>query len=238
MEGGAVFGGGKYETNSRVTISAIPSSGYKFVRWTGGVSSTSASYILTVTNNVTATAVFEKSEESTTQEAICDIYNGYTSGLTDLFKSRGSLTREQEQFIISLANIAAFHELGASMQTLQTDLINYPSFNILYSKLNKLNNHERYTQGWTPNLNLSSWEYDALVSPEVGNTGFQLKFYFTKEGETNALGLVIDGLAIHTIEAALEFLERKMIDNTSVSDDFLYDMHRFNALNFMSKYCR
>lgn len=57
-EGGTVTGGGTYEYGSSVTLTATASSGYKFVRWSDGV--TTASRTVTVTGNAAYTAVFEK----------------------------------------------------------------------------------------------------------------------------------------------------------------------------------
>ncbi len=41
----------------------------------------------------------------------------------------------------------------------------------------------------------------------------------------------------HTVEGALEYLEGYLRDNHGFNDDFLYDMHFYNALNFMGDYC-
>ncbi len=46
----------------------------------------------------------------------------------------------QEQFIISLANLAAMYQLGYSLEGMKTDLINYNTYSGLYTKFNKLNN--------------------------------------------------------------------------------------------------
>ena len=57
LEGGTVSGGGTYEHNSTATLTAIPASGYKFVRWSGGP--TTPSMNVKVTANMTLTAIFE-----------------------------------------------------------------------------------------------------------------------------------------------------------------------------------
>lgn len=60
--GGAVSGGGTYEENQQVTLTATPASGYRFVEWRKGGTkvSESASYGITVSSNETYTAIFER----------------------------------------------------------------------------------------------------------------------------------------------------------------------------------
>lgn len=170
------------------------------------------------------------------QQTLCDAYNGIVN-MESLNNNIQNLSPYQEQFIISLANLAALHELGKSLYNLQTDLVNYPVGNSLYTKLNQLNNHAQYTTGWTTAFNSSTYNYDALVSQEIGNSGFQLKFYPVKDGAINALGLIKDNLPEHIVEAALEFLEYIDVKYSGFPDDYLYDMHLFNAINFMDYYC-
>ena len=55
--GGSVSGGGTYEYGTKPTLTATPASGYKFVKWSDGV--TTASRTVTVTGNATYTAEFE-----------------------------------------------------------------------------------------------------------------------------------------------------------------------------------
>ena len=61
-EGGTVSGDGTYEEDTYVTITAAPNSGYHFIGWYEGdtIVSGSTSYDLTVTQDVTLTAKFEK----------------------------------------------------------------------------------------------------------------------------------------------------------------------------------
>ena len=58
--GGTVSGGGAFEKDATVTVTATPNSGYKFVRWeeNGKEVSTEASYSFKVTTNRTLTAIF------------------------------------------------------------------------------------------------------------------------------------------------------------------------------------
>lgn len=55
---GSVSGGGTYEYGSSITLVATPNTGYKFVKWSDG--NTSSSRTVTVTGAATYTAVFEK----------------------------------------------------------------------------------------------------------------------------------------------------------------------------------
>ncbi len=61
--GGTVTGGGTYTYGTTATLTATPNTGYKFVKWvnaSGTTVSTNASYSLSVTADITLTAVFEK----------------------------------------------------------------------------------------------------------------------------------------------------------------------------------
>lgn len=62
--GGAVTGGGTYDANTTVTVTASPNSGYKFARWTenGLEVSKSASYTFAATANRALVAVFEEDQ--------------------------------------------------------------------------------------------------------------------------------------------------------------------------------
>ena len=59
-ENGSVSGGGTYNYGSSVTLIATPSPGYVFVKWNDNV--TTSTRTITVTNNVTYTAIFWKKE--------------------------------------------------------------------------------------------------------------------------------------------------------------------------------
>ena len=60
--GGSVSGGGTYVYGTSITLQAIPATGYYFVGWriNNTIVSTSATYVWTVSGNVTVTGVFEK----------------------------------------------------------------------------------------------------------------------------------------------------------------------------------
>ena len=77
---------------------------------------------------------------------------------------------------------------------------------------------------------------DALTSGELGNTGFQLKFYPSKGGDPNAnsLGIVKTNRLSHIIEAGLEKIER-LIYKEKADNDPLYDMHVNNAQQYLKK---
>lgn len=57
-EGGSVSGGGTYTYGATVTLTATPDTGYKFVKWSDGV--TTATRTVTVTGNVSYTAEFQE----------------------------------------------------------------------------------------------------------------------------------------------------------------------------------
>lgn len=56
--GGTVTGGGTYENGTTATLTATPSTGYKFKQWSDG--NTNATRTITVTTDATYTAQFEK----------------------------------------------------------------------------------------------------------------------------------------------------------------------------------
>ena len=66
--GGTVTGGGTFEAGKTATITATPSTGYKFKQWNDG--NTSASRSVTVTGNATYTAEFALKEYVVTTECI------------------------------------------------------------------------------------------------------------------------------------------------------------------------
>jgi Fe-S-cluster-containing hydrogenase component 2 len=178
----------------------------------------------------------DKSQEI--KKTICETFTG-TFNVNYLKKHSKQLTLDQEQFIINFANIAALSTIlsASRLNSLKVDLKNYKNSSSLYSKYSKLDNHKLYTQGWSTTFNSSPNSNTALVSPKIINSNYQLKFYPEKNGETNALGLIKGTWLDHGIEAVLEFLEGYMRDTHNSQDDFLIDMHFFNALNFMEVYC-
>jgi hypothetical protein len=174
--------------------------------------------------------------EDIVQKELCDAYHGIVN-VSNLQENTSSFTLEQEQFIISLANVAALYELGYPINNVKEDLTNFSANSNLYSKLNKLNNPENYIINWEPAFNSSTLSYNANISSEIGNSGFHLKFYSEKNGESNAIGLIKDGFEEHLLESALELLEYIDVKYMGFPDDYLYDMHLFNSLNFMDYYC-
>ena len=64
--GGTVNGGGTFDGNTKITVTATPNSGYHFARWTenGAEVSISASYSFTLTADRTLTAVFGRNSSS------------------------------------------------------------------------------------------------------------------------------------------------------------------------------
>ena len=65
-DGGTVNGGGTFDGNTKITVTATPNSGYHFARWTenGAEVSISASYSFTLTADRTLTAVFGRNSSS------------------------------------------------------------------------------------------------------------------------------------------------------------------------------
>ena len=169
------------------------------------------------------------------QKKLCEIYNGIIV-LSELEHNKDIFSPAQEQFIIGLANIAALNGLNLPLNNLKNDLRIFPTNSELYSKYNILDNHTRYTSNWSRVYNSSPNSDYALLSPIIAGTNFQLKFYPEKNGENNALGLVKEGIIDHSLEAAIELIE-VLGKNAGLPDDFLYDMHLWNALNFMEDYC-
>jgi hypothetical protein len=86
---GTVSGGGNYEYGKSVTLTAEANSGYTFSQWNDGVKT--ASRTVTVTGNVTYTAVFEK----ITATIWCPISN---YGTATLYNKNGEDVSEQLKF--------------------------------------------------------------------------------------------------------------------------------------------
>lgn len=80
--GGSVTGGGSYLSGDSVTISAVPASGYRFLRWEDGSSvvSTSARYTFTATKNRTIVAFFEQVKSYTVTVQASPAEGGTVSG--------------------------------------------------------------------------------------------------------------------------------------------------------------
>ena len=169
------------------------------------------------------------------QTLICNAYLGLIN-MPSIKENNQNFSPHQEQFIISLANIAALYQLGYSLNGIMNNLVPYQQSSTLYTKLNKLCNPHTYIAHWDSAHDSYTGKNDAFISPNLGNTGFQLKYYKLKNGESNAIGMVKNG-SEHYIEGALEYLEAYLRDNFHFADDFIYDMHLFNALNYMEYYC-
>lgn len=76
---GVVSGGGNYSEGSTITIKAIPNAGFKFVSWDDG--NTSATRTVTVTDNITYTAIFARGPYTNVYDA--KIGDRYYSSLSD-----------------------------------------------------------------------------------------------------------------------------------------------------------
>jgi hypothetical protein len=124
--------------------------------------------------------------------------------------------------------------LGNNEAEVKKDVSLFPGDSPLFTKEVKLNNADKYTSGWKNEYNSDTGEKDAPQSPEISNTGFSLKFYPTKGGEQNAMGLVKSNWMAHGIEGAIEGIERMLFGNRATNDP-IYDMHGGNAINFINK---
>ena len=65
---GTVSGGGTYEQNDVAQLSAAPADGWRFVRWEGDTTGTSAGTFISVNANKSVTAVFERIPEPVVPE--------------------------------------------------------------------------------------------------------------------------------------------------------------------------
>ena len=83
IEGGTVYGGGSYANWTSVTISAIPKSGFKFIRWTGSGTYSSDTFTITVTGNMSFTAMFE-SNGGNGDDPCSDLVNGKSNPVADM----------------------------------------------------------------------------------------------------------------------------------------------------------
>ena len=86
-EGGSVSGGGSYEEDTSVTVTATANDGYTFKVWVnenGDPVSNEAEYTFTVTENCELVAVFEEVEEEPEAPVITHGMNGEFDGENDL----------------------------------------------------------------------------------------------------------------------------------------------------------
>ena len=138
-----------------------------------------------------------------------------------------------EDNIVLWANRLALSALGGSSNVLN-DVQSYGNGSPLYSKLSKLNNPQNYTKSWQLAFNSFTKKWDAKISPEIGNTGYALKYYPLKNGVRDAIGLVHTNIFMHYLETRLEMEESGMVKYFNFHDDFLYDMHYNNSINVLN----
>ncbi len=142
---------------------------------------------------------------------------------------QGGGTLANEDLVVLYANMLAMKELGLSTK----DIKSYGPESSLYSKLSRLNNPQNYIKGWHKSFNSSSKKFDALISPVIGSTGFALKYYPTKNGYNDAIGLVKVNEIGHYVESSLEIEEAISVKFFNLQDDWLYDMHLNNSIQFI-----
>jgi RHS repeat-associated protein len=145
-------------------------------------------------------------------------------------EAQGGRDQSIEDRIILHANRLAMKELGLNPEEIQS----YGPASSLYSKLSKLNNPQNCTEGWSKTFNSSSKKFDSLISLEIRDTGFALKYYPTKNGYKDAIGLVRTSSSGHYIETSLEIQEALLRKLMNMQDDWLYDMHLYNSILFIN----
>lgn len=160
------------------------------------------------------------------------IVHGLNAGINNpqrRVEPSGGGTLADEDLVVLYANMLAMKELGLSTK----DIESYGPESSLYSKLSRLNNPQNYIKGWHKSFNSSSKKFDAFISPVIGNTGFALKYYSTKNGYNDAIGLVKVNEIGHYVESSLEIEEAISVKFLNFQDDWLYDMHLNNSIQFI-----
>ena len=157
----------------------------------------------------------------------------YDDSQVQWIRVTGNKKNWDDAIIIREANIEALVSLSYDRDEVSKDVQLYSGDSPLFTKESHLNNAESYIQNWDEALNSATGKKDAFISGEIGDSGFQLKFYFDKGDIENAcsLGLVHTGKLRHYLEAALEMIERTVF--TKADEDPLYDMHVNNAESFL-----
>jgi RHS repeat-associated protein len=131
------------------------------------------------------------------------------------------------------AVVTGLVQLGNDEAEVKKDVGLFSGDSPLFTKEAKINNADKYTSDWTPKYNSDSKKDDALQSSEISKTGFALKYYPTKGGEKNAIGIVKSNSLLHVFEAGMETIERK-IWKSNATNDPLYDMHYNNARKLLN----
>ena len=124
------------------------------------------------------------------------------------------------------ANIEGLVSLGYDRDQAGKDVRLYNADNSLFTKESILLNPDNYIKDWTASNN--SGGPMAAESPEIKKSGYSLKYYPSKNGIKEALGIVKNNGFSHKVEAALELVERMVFKNNADKDP-LYDMHYRNA---------
>ena len=99
-EGGGVYGGGVYEEGEQIPVSAIPSSGYRFIKWTyedNSVASNEPQFTFTMPGeDVTLVANFEEKR----YDVRFEVYDNETGNfITDAQITLGNITNEVNDYI-------------------------------------------------------------------------------------------------------------------------------------------
>ncbi len=140
---------------------------------------------------------------------------------------------EEAQTILIATKLALAKSTGISMREINKDVSLYPISSELFNKLVKLSNSEKYIFNWTNKSSITGT--NAKQSVQIDNGPFALKYYETKNGESNAIGIIWNDPKLHFNEALLETIE---FFGTILGreDDWLWDMHYINSKLFLLKY--
>jgi hypothetical protein len=129
------------------------------------------------------------------------------------------------------AVIEGLVSLGYNKDEVKKDVSLYPETSNLFTKEAQLNNSEKYKNNWNKSFNSDTKKWDAFKSGKISNTSLHLKFYPTKGGGKNAIGIVKSGFS-HLMEAGGELMEgfRCKRSGMDPKTDPYSDMHYDNAV--------
>ena len=144
----------------------------------------------------------------------------------------------KEATTIRKANIEGLAVLnpGKNRDDIENDVRLYDGDNSLFTKESNLQKSDNYILNWDPKINSDTNAKDSYQSNEIKETGFALKFYKNKGGQTNinSLGVVKSSFSGHFGEASIEKMERTIYGDEADNDP-LYDMHFENAKLLLQK---
>ena len=183
---GTVVGGGTFADGATATLTATPAEGYQFVKWDDGVKDNPRT--VTVTANVTYTAIFEAAKPSvkvTFNNAVWDA-NAFqaryfeSQGAWDVFAGKENM----QEFPI--ADCAAFADAIGTYSDATTDGQNYQNQVIAFIEYyddSALQDQQGNTYGdwWAKSANIDVTDFDILnmvMTANVGATMFDAEAAF------------------------------------------------------------